>query len=108
MELALSTQIFDDRVTINGNIGNNSSLQTTNNSAVLGEIEVFVKLIKSGKLELKAYNRANTDMIYDTAPYKQGIGFTYRESFNSFRELFRLKRNKINKKEKPAPNIPSN
>lgn len=92
MELALSTQIFNDRVTINGNVGNNSSLQTTNNSAVLGEIEVFVKLIKSGRLQLKAYNRANTDMTYDTAPYKQGIGFSYRQSFNSLRELFQPKK----------------
>ena len=108
MELALSTQIFDDRVTINGNIGNNSNLQTTNNNAVLGEIEVFVKLIKSGKLELKAYNRANTDMIYDTAPYKQGIGFTYRESFNSFKDLFRPKRDKKKQPQKPAGNIPVN
>lgn len=87
MELALSTQIFNDRVTINGNIGNNSNLQSANNNAVLGEIEVFIKLIKSGKLQLKAYNRANTDMIYDTAPYKQGLGFSYRGSFNSFYDL---------------------
>ena len=91
MELALSTQIFDDRVTINGNIGNNSSLQTTNTNSVVGEIEVFIKLIKSGKLQLKVYNRANTDMIYDTAPYKQGVGFSYRESFNSFSDLFKPK-----------------
>jgi hypothetical protein len=55
---------------------------------VVGEIEVFIKLIKSGKLELKMYNRANTDITYDTAPYKQGIGFSYRESFNSFKDLF--------------------
>ena len=90
MELALSTQIFNDRVTINGNIGNNSSLQTTNpnTNAVVGEIEVFIKLIKSGKLQLKVYNRANTDMTYDQAPYKQGVGFSYRESFNSITDLF--------------------
>jgi hypothetical protein len=94
MELALSTQIFNDRVTINGNIGNNSSLQTTNTNSVVGEIEVFVKLIKSGKFELKVYNRANTDMTYDSAPYKQGVGFSYRESFNSFRDLFLPKREK--------------
>ncbi|MEI7424207.1 MAG: translocation/assembly module TamB domain-containing protein [Prolixibacteraceae bacterium] len=91
MELALSTQIFDDRVTINGNIGNNSSLQTTNTNSVVGEIEVFIKLIKSGKFQLKVYNRANTDMIYDIAPYKQGVGFSYRESFNSFGDLFKPK-----------------
>ncbi|MCE1199986.1 MAG: translocation/assembly module TamB, partial [Marinilabiliales bacterium] len=94
MELALSTQIFDDRVTINGNIGNNSNLQSMNNNSVVGEIELFIKLIKSGKLQLKAYNRSNTDMTYDTAPYKQGLGLSYRESFNSFRDLFRTKNSK--------------
>ncbi len=88
MELALSTQIFDDRVTINGNIGNNSTLQNNNTNSVVGEIEVFIKLIKSGKLQLKVYNRANTYMTYDTAPYKQGIGFSYRGSFNTFSDLF--------------------
>jgi hypothetical protein len=94
MEFALSTQIFDDRVTINGNIGNNSSLQNNNTNSVVGEIEVFIKLIKSGKLELKMYNRANTDITYDTAPYKQGVGFSYRESFNSFKDLFNQPRRK--------------
>jgi len=108
MELALSTQIFNDRVTINGNIGNNSSLQTTNNSAVLGEIEVFVKLIKSGKLQLKVYNRANTDMTYDTSPYKQGIGFSYRESFNSFYDLFHPQKDKNQKRFKTTDTIPAN
>ncbi len=94
MEFALSTQIFDDRVTINGNIGNNSNLQTNTTRSVVGEIEVFIKLIKSGKLQLKVYNRANTDMTYDTAPYKQGVGFSYRESFNSLRDLFLHRREK--------------
>jgi hypothetical protein len=107
MELALSTQIFDDRVTINGNIGNNSSLQTNNTSAVVGEIELFIKLIKSGKLQLKVYNRANTDITYDTAPYKQGIGFSYRESFNTFYELLHPQREKKVKRNKVSKDIPA-
>jgi len=89
MEVALSTQIFNDRVTINGNIGNNSNLQSNNTNPVVGEIEVFVKLNKSGKLQLKAYNRANDDLTYDTSPYKQGLGLSFRESFDSLYELFR-------------------
>jgi hypothetical protein len=89
MEVALSTQIFNDRVTINGNIGNNSNLQSNNTSPVVGEVEVFVKLNKSGKLQLKAYNRANDDLTYDTSPYKQGLGLSFRESFDSLYELFR-------------------
>ena len=88
MEFALSTQILNDRVTINGNIGNNSNLQSNTTNPVVGEVEVFVKLNKSGKLQLKAYNRANDDLIYDTSLYKQGLGFSFREEFDTLGDLF--------------------
>jgi len=88
MELALSTQILNDRVTINGNIGNNSNLQSNTTNPVVGEVEVFIKLNKSGKLQLKAYNRANDDLIYDTSLYKQGIGISFTEEFNTLSDLF--------------------
>jgi len=94
MEVALSTQLLNDRVTINGNIGNNSNLQSNATNPVVGEIEVFVKLNKSGKLQLKAYNRTNDDLIYDTSLYKQGIGLSYKEEFNSLRDLFKHYRTK--------------
>ncbi len=103
MEVALSTQIFNDRVTINGNIGNNSSMLTNTTNPVVGEVEVFVKLNKSGKLQLKAYNRSNDDLIYDTSPYKQGLGLSFRENFDTWCELFKkykLKQVKAAKREK--------
>ena len=88
MELALSTQVLNDRVTINGNIGNNSNLRSNITNPVVGEVEVFIKLNKSGKLQLKAYNRANDDLIYDTSLYKQGIGFSFTEEFDTLSDLF--------------------
>jgi hypothetical protein len=89
MELALSTQILNDRVTINGNIGNNSNVQSNIANPVVGEVEVFIKLNKSGKLQLKAYNRANDDLIYDTSLYKQGVGFSFTEEFDTLSDLFK-------------------
>ena len=89
MELALSTQILNDRVTINGNIGNNSNLQSNIANPVVGEVELFIKLNKSGKLQLKAYNRANDDMLYDTSLYKQGIGLSFTEEFDTLSDLFK-------------------
>jgi hypothetical protein len=88
MEFALSTQILNDRVTINGNIGSNSNLQSNTTNPLVGEVEVFVKINKSGKLQLKAYNRANDDLIYDTSLYKQGIGLSFREEFDTLGDLF--------------------
>jgi len=97
MELALSTQIFNNKVTINGNIGNNSRLQSNTTNPVVGEVEVYVKLTKSGKLQLKAYNRANDDLIYDTSLYKQGVGLSFREEFDSLSDLFKFYRSKKKK-----------
>ncbi len=103
MEVALSTQIFNNRVTLNGNVGNNSNVQSNTLNPVVGEIEVYVKLNKSGKLQLKAYNRPNDDLIYDTSLYKQGLGLTFKEEFNSLSDLFNFfkSRNRKNYVTKP-------
>lgn len=89
IELALSTQMFNDRVSINGNIGNNSSARTSANSnGLVGDADVNVKITNNGKLQLKAYNHANNNLIYETSPYTQGVGVSYREDFNDFDELW--------------------
>lgn len=87
IELALSTQMFNDRVTINGNIGNNNNPYSTNQSQLVGDFEVNVKMIPSGKLQFKAYNRSNNNLIYETAPYTQGVGFSFTEDYNDFNDL---------------------
>jgi hypothetical protein len=87
IELALSTQMFNDRVTINGNIGNNNNPNSGNNSQLVGDFDVNVKLIPNGKIRFKAYNRSNNNLIYETAPYTQGIGFTFTEEYNTFDDL---------------------
>ncbi len=89
IELALSTQMFNDRVTLNGNIGNNVNPTSTNNSQLVGDFDINVKLIPSGKIQLKAYNHSNNSLIYETAPYTQGVGFIFKEEYNTFKELLR-------------------
>lgn len=92
IELALSTQFFNDRVTVNGNISNNTNQTGTtasnSNSSFVGDFDVNVKLTNNGKLQLKAYNHSNNNIIYETSPYKQGIGLSYRENYDTFNELW--------------------
>lgn len=89
IELALSTQMFNDRVSINGNIGNNSSQRTaTNSNGLVGDADINVKITNNGKLQLKAYNHSNNNLYYETSPYTQGVGLSYREDFNDFNELW--------------------
>jgi hypothetical protein len=87
LELALSTQIFNDRVILNGNIGNNVNPESKNSSQIVGDVDVRVKLTPNGKIQLKAYNHSNNDLIWETAPYTQGVGFSFKEEYNSFEEL---------------------
>ncbi|MFO8067643.1 MAG: translocation/assembly module TamB domain-containing protein [Bacteroidales bacterium] len=98
-EMALSTQLFDDRVIIDGNLGvagdRNASSQRTSN--IIGDVNVEVKVTPEGKFRVKAFNRSNTtDVLNQNGAYTQGIGIFYRKEFDSLKELF--SNNKIEKK----------
>lgn len=107
VELALSTQIFNDRVTIDGNVANNSNLSTSNSGELVGDFDVKIKLTKDGRLQFKAYNHSNDNLIYATSPYTQGVGFSYREEFNTLKELFVRYKNAILRK-KNKSSLPKN
>ena len=87
VEMAFSTQLLNDRVTINGNFdvgaGHTSSTATT----VSGAFDVEVTITQ--KLKFKFFNRSNDNIFYETAPYTQGVGIFFRHEFDSFRSLFR-------------------
>jgi hypothetical protein len=96
LEVALSTHLFDDRVTISTNIGQagQSTTTTTNKQAndIVGDFLLDYKVTESGKLHLKAFNRSNDQLLYEQTPYTQGFGVFYKEEFNNFGDLFRRKK----------------
>lgn len=99
-EMALGTQFLNDRITINGNIANNANPNSINNSAIVGDFDLLIKLTQNGKLQFKAYTHTNDHSTYDLASNTQGLGFIYKEEFNSFRELFKRYREAIFKRRK--------
>lgn len=92
LDVAVSTQLFDDRVSVTTNLGvggeSNSAGANQRTNSVVGEVEVDVKLNKSGSMTLNVFNKANDDELSE-AHYKQGVGLTYRKDFDTFRELWR-------------------
>lgn len=99
LEVALSTQLFNDRVTIDGNFGMISNTATTQNASnIVGDVDITVKITKDGRLRAKAFNHSNVNSYYyysnfdNYAPYTQGIGLSYRQDFDSFGDLFRRKK----------------
>jgi len=94
VEVALSKQILNNRMTINVNGNYDVRPTTTSTSQLVGDVEVEYKINKSGKVRLKVFTRANDHLLYEYAPYTQGLGLFYREEFDTFGDLARKYRDK--------------
>jgi hypothetical protein len=95
LQVALGTQLFNDRLSIDGNFGvsgaSQSSTQKTSN--IVGDVNLEYKITKDGHLRIKGYNKSNTvDLLNTNAPYTQGVGIIYRKEFDTLSELFRRKK----------------
>jgi len=99
LELALSTQLFDNRVTIDGALGMNTYNDASQTTQLIGDVLVEVKITEDGRFRFKAFNRTNSAgdvLISGYSPYTQGIGIVFRKEFNKFKELFiRSKKTKV-------------
>lgn len=101
VEVALSTQLWDDRVLIDGNLGVRESENTQNTNDIVGEVTVEVKITQDGKLRAKAFNKSNDDLLYKNyAPYTQGVGIFYEFNRLSLRNLFGRKNDEEESKPK--------
>lgn len=96
LEVALSTQLFNDRVILDGNVGvagQNPAAGSQRTSSIIGDVNVEVKITPEGKFRIKAFNRSNTfDIVNANSPYTQGIGIFYRKEFDNLSELWRRSR----------------
>ena len=79
----------NNRWIVNGNIGyRNDNLSTTTNRFI-GDVDIQYLLTESGKLRFKAYNHSiDRYQLVATTQVQQGLGFIYKEDFNSVGELF--------------------
>lgn len=86
VEVALSTQLLNDKVTLNGNVDVGGKQSNTKYSNISGEFTIELKL--TDMLRLKAFNRSNNNLFYKSNPYTQGVGIFYRRDFDTLKDLF--------------------
>lgn len=110
LDLALSKQLFDNRLSIEGNFGvagnspqkSTTSTNNSNSSNIIGDVTVEYKLSEDGRYRVKGFNRSNdnTQVTIGGGPFTQGVGVFYREEFESFNELYKryLKKLGLSKK----------
>ena len=100
LQIAMKTQLFNDRLTVETNFGmiNPTNTASSNASNIVGEFDLYWKISKDGKLQAHAYNHSNSNNYYynytfdKLSPYTQGLGISYSHSFNRIRDIFKKKR----------------
>ena len=86
-DVAVSTQLFDNRVAINGTLGNGKN--NTAENSFTGDLDLELKIDPQGRFRAKAFTHS-ADQFTDQFDNSQrsGVGFIYQEDFNTFKELF--------------------
>jgi hypothetical protein len=87
VNLAVNTTLFDNRVLIDGNIGNQTS-RTAATQAPGAEVTIEYLVNPDGSLRIKGFNRLDDRIIFSRdTNYRQGIGLSYTRNYNSGNEL---------------------
>ncbi len=86
-EVALSYNLFNDRVLFNGNVGYSENQRLLTNNPYTTDFQLEYKVNRKGNIRLRAFQKLNNDITYSHGPYTQGIGIFYTEDFNNFDEL---------------------
>lgn len=95
VDLALSTQLFDNRVLLETNFGistKSNGTQTEQAEALnnfIGEFTVTYKINAKGNIVAKIFQRSNelNPVNYNTSLYSQGIGLSYTEPYKNMTHL---------------------
>lgn len=86
-DVALSTQLFNNRVVVNGNIGNRQYL-SSNDDDVVGDLDIEIKMDKSGQVRLNLFSHsADQYTNYLDNSQRNGVGVTYQKEFNTLKEF---------------------
>ena len=84
-DVAISYQAFNNRLIINGNVGNS---ETSSNWA--GDFDAEIKVDRQGKLRITLFTRsADSYSNYLDNTQRSGFGITYQDEFDTFGDFWR-------------------
>lgn len=88
-DVAVSTQMFNNRVVVNGSVGN-KQYSSGGQTDVVGDLDIEIKLDRSGAFRLNLFSHsADSYTNYLDNSQRNGVGLTFQTEFNSFRQFFR-------------------
>ncbi len=89
-DVAVSTRLFDNRVTVNGNLSNNQNSVNRESGDVAGDLDIGIKLDKAGAVQLSLFSHsADLYSNYLDNLQRNGVGIGYSKEFRTMREFWR-------------------
>lgn len=91
-DVAVSTQLFNNRVVVNGSVGNRKDKNGSaySNGDIVGDIDVELKLDKAGRFRLNAFSHSADDYTnFLDQLQRNGVGVSYQKEFNTAGEFFK-------------------
>ncbi len=86
-DVAISTQLFNNRVAVNGAIGNRKD---NSSNDVIGDLDIEVKLDKAGALRMTLFSHSADDYTkYLDRAQRNGLGIAYQKEYKTFKELWK-------------------
>ena len=88
-DVAVSTQLFNNRVVVNGSVGN-KQYSTGGTQDVVGDLDIEIKLDRSGSFRLNLFSHsADSYTNFLDNSQRNGVGLTYQTEFNSFGQFIK-------------------
>ena len=84
VDVALSSQLLNNRLLLNGNFGYRENTVNTSNTNFIGDFDIEYLLTSKGTFRLKAYNHFNDQNYYNlrNALTTQGVGIVWKHDFD--------------------------
>jgi hypothetical protein len=93
LQVALSTQLFNNRIIVDGNVGVANTQSSSSN--IVGDVNIEYKITSDGRLRVRAFNKSNDiNALRYNAPFTQGVGLSYGREFDRIGDLFRRRKKK--------------
>lgn len=89
LAVALSAQLFDDRLHMEGAVGTNHLFGGTTEDLQVQDVRIRYDLPPDGMFQLTGYSTTNPAVTGQTGTSTQGVGVLMQSEFNSFGELWR-------------------
>ncbi len=85
VDVALSSQLLNNRLLLNGNFGYRDNTYSTSNTNFIGDFDLEYLLNSKGTFRLKAYNHFNDQSYYNSrdALTTQGVGIVWKHDFGN-------------------------